>query len=222
MAVSNYEITKQRVQAEFHTHDLAPVLRKFPLRTDDQYVYLTFLSEAFRIDRVSGRVERSRDGFLTCREADFSQTLSIFDLLIDSQPDCRPAGTYCRINSLPGVAKTASAPAEDETFPAQAHRVEDDPEGFRRACGKLGGEPFGIGDISYTIPIFEGLRAVAQFWFADEEFPPQLLILWDSHMLHYVRYETVWYIRGCLLGRIFEEMENARQGGKRNGTDCVL
>ena len=207
MAVSNYEITKRRVQAEFHTHDLAPVLRKFPLRTDEKYVYLTFLSEPFRIDRASGRVERSRDGFVTCREADFSQTLSIFDLLIDSKPDCSPAGTYCRINSLPGVVKTASAPAEDAVFPAQAQRMQDDPAAFRRACEALRGEPFGIGDLSYQIPIFENLCAVVQFWFADEEFPPQLRILWDSHMLQYVRYETVWYIRGCLLDRISEQMQ---------------
>ncbi|MCQ2420530.1 MAG: DUF3786 domain-containing protein [Clostridia bacterium] len=207
MAVSNYEITKHRVEAEFHTHDLAPVLEKFPLSADERYLYLTFVSMPCRIDRVSGKITCSEDGFATCEEAGFNLTLSVFDLLIDSQPACRPAGSYCRVNSLPGVVKTASAPAEDEMFRSHAARIEENPEGFRRACLSLCGEPYGIGDLSFRIPIFEGLCAVVQFWYADEDFPPQLQVLWDSNILQYVRYETVWYIRGYLMERIFEKSE---------------
>lgn len=207
MAVSNYEITKHRVEAEFHTHDLAPVLEKFSLRTDERFLYLTFVSMPSRIDRVSGKITCSEDGFVTCEEADFNLTLSVFDLLIDSKPDCSPAGSYCRVNSLPGVVKTASAPAEDEMFRTHAARIEADPESFRRACLSLRGEPYGIGDISFRIPIFGELSAVLQFWFSDEDFPPQLQVLWDRNMLQYVRYETVWYIRGYLMERIFGKQE---------------
>ena len=207
MALSNYEITKRRVQAEFASHDLAPALEKFSLTADERYLYLRFVSTPCRIERDSGRIFCSDDGFAYCKEAGFELTLSVFDLLFDSRPDCRPAGVYCRINSLPGLVKTASAPAEDAVVPSQAHRVQSDPEAFCRACERLGGSPFGIGDLSYRLPIFEALCAVVQFWFSDADFPPQLQILWDRNILQYVRYETVWYIRGYLMERLFRMQE---------------
>lgn len=205
--VSNYEITKRRVQAEFPAHDIDACVRKFSLVSDARFLYLTFLGRAYRISKADGCVQWSEDGFITCSEAGFNETLSLFDLLLDSAPDCAPAGTFCRTNSLPGLTRTASAPADEDFFSAEATQIEKDPPRFHKACQALGGRPEGIGDISYRVPIFQNLCALVQFWFSDEDFGPQLNVLWDSHMLQFVRYETVWYIHGHLLSRLREEME---------------
>ena len=209
MPLSNYEITKRRVQAEFSAHDIDACVRKFSLAEDERYLYLSFIGRNYRICKADGCVQWSEDRFITCSEAGFNETLSLFDLLLDSAPNCAPAGTYCRTNSLPGLTRTAAAPADEDFFSEAGVRIQEHPEKFRAACRALGGTPEGIGDISYRIPIFGNLCAVAQFWFADDEFGPRLNVLWDSNMLQYVRYETVWYIHGHLLSRLREEMEHS-------------
>ena len=204
MRQNNYEITKRRVQAEFPTRDLRPAVQKFGLKADADDLYLNFCSRDYRIDRKSGVVRWSEDGFLTCTEAGFNEVLTIFDLLFDSAPDCTPDGSYCRVNSLPGLVKTAAAPADDTLISGPVLQIQEDPDAFRRACERLGGKPYGIGDISYRLPVFGPLCAVVQFWFADEDFGPQLQMFWDRNLLQYLRYETVWYLYGHLLHRISE------------------
>ena len=85
-------------------------------------------------------------------------------------------------------------------------RIEKDPEGFRRACESLGGEKTGAGDMGYRLHIFPDLCMELKFYFADEDFPPQLTFLWDKNILQFVRYETVYYIAGCLCRLLKERM----------------
>lgn len=207
MPESNYEKTKRRVQAEFSSHSPDAIVKKFSLQEDAAGIYVPFLGRTYRIHRQTGQTVWSEDGFQTCFPAGFEETLSLFDLLIDSAPDCAPSFSYCKINSLPSLSRTASAPGSDCVCTETAQRIQSAPAAFCAACARLGGRPFGIGDLSYRIPVFRELCAVAEFWFADEEFAPVLQILWDSAVLRYVRYETVWYIQSHLLRRLREEMD---------------
>lgn len=207
MAASNYDKTRLEVQSEFCRHNAVPMAEKFRLQCDEQWLYLTFLSQECRIDRQSGKTELSEDGFRTVREADFNTVMTLFDILIDSAPGCAPAGRYVRLGSLPGMGKTASKPVEDTVIPMKTQKIEENPEAFRKACLALGGEESGIGDISFRIPVFSGLCAVVRFWYADEDFPAQLQILWDEKTLQYIRFETVWYLRACVTSRLFSKMD---------------
>ena len=47
---------------------------------------------------------------------------------------------------------------------------------------------------------------MVQLWHGDEEFPPNLRLLWDENTLRYLRYETTWYAAGLLMQRIRERM----------------
>ena len=70
---------------------------------------------------------------------------------------------------------------------------------LEKNCLRIGGIPFGKGDISFKIPVFKDLCIVVAFWEADEDFPPQLQIKPDTNTLDYMRYETIWYMAGCLV-----------------------
>ena len=209
MELSNYEKTRLRVLAELPQHDLSAAARKFGLPEDEDGVYLTFVGRNYRIGKTDGSIRCSDDGFAASPEAGFDETLAICDLLLDSAPDCAPTGVYCRLGSLPAMTRTASAPTDDGLTDGPAAMIQTDPERFCSACERLGGERFGQGDLSYRVPIFQKLCAQLQFWFRDEEYPPQLNILWDSGISRYVRYETAWYIRSHLLRRLREEMERS-------------
>ena len=60
---SNYDITRDRLERDFLQYDQAAMLRRVPLLHDADYLYLTFLRREYRIDRKTGRVEWSDDGF---------------------------------------------------------------------------------------------------------------------------------------------------------------
>ena len=50
-----------------------------------------------------------------------------------------------------------------------------------------------------------------QLWFGDEEFPPNLRILWDENALLYLRYETMYFAVDALLRR-GHSYRNIREG----------
>jgi hypothetical protein len=49
-----------------------------------------------------------------------------------------------------------------------------------------------------------------QLWFGDDEFPPNVRLLWDENATMYLRYETMYYAKGLLLEKIKEKMEGSR------------
>ena len=64
-----------------------------------------------------------------------------------------------------------------------------------------------MGDIGFEFPVFQDIKVILKFYHADEEFPASLTLLWDANLLQFVFYETVFYIAGCLLSMILEEMK---------------
>ena len=40
-----------------------------------------------------------------------------------------------------------------------------------------------MGDVSYTIPLFDFFPVMLQFWDGDEEFDPVLKLMWDRRTL---------------------------------------
>lgn len=202
---SNYDLTRDRVEGEFLKYDQEAMIKKFHLPYDGEYLYLRFLACGYQIDRETGRVERLDEGAPV--HAGFNETLTIFDVLCGSKPDCRLSGEYVRVNDLDGITKTAYLGGNlfDGSAKAFTHRTE----GLKAACEQLGGKAGAVGDVSYEIPMFDFFPVVLQFWDADDEFDAVLKIMWDRRTLDYMRYETTWYAAGRLLERISELMNQA-------------
>lgn len=202
---SNYDVTRDRVEGEFLKYDQKTMIEKFHLRFDEAYLYLCFLSCDYRVDRKTGRVERlDRDGPV---HAGFNETLTIFDVLCESKPDCRLSGEFVRVNDLDGITKTAYLGGNlfDGSAKAFTHRTEE----LKAACEHLGGTAGKIGDVSYEIPMFDFFPVRLQFWDADDEFEAVLKVMWDRRTLEFMRYETTYYAAGRLLERLRELMEEA-------------
>ena len=88
-----------------------------------------------------------------------------------------------------------------------AEIIQASQEEFCRACEALGGTPGPGGDISYALPVFDGLKVAVQFWEGDDEFPSRVRWLWDENALMYLKYETMWFAFGMLRGKIRREMD---------------
>ena len=198
--MDNYRISRDRAQAYFLNFDQDAVIRAWDLPHDDDYLYPVFLGRGYRIHRKTGSVIRQWDG----REAEFQEVLSIFDLLCHQGDGKFASGRFAPVNSLKGRAKTVGVGTDFHTAPAK--RFEQNMEGFRQACLRLGGEKVDMGDLGFRFPVFADLSVILKFYRSDEDFPASVTLLWDENTLRFVFYETVFYMAGCLLGAIGEEM----------------
>lgn len=200
---SNYDVTRDRVEGEFLKYDQKNMIEKFHLAYAEEYLYVRFLSSDYRISRKTGRVERLDESGPV--HAGFNETLTIFDVLCESKPDCGLSGEFVRVNDLDGITKTAHLGGNlfDGSAKAFTHRVPE----LKAACERLGGTAGRVGDVSYQIPMFDFFPVMLQFWDADEEFDAVLKLMWDRRTLEFMRYETTYYAAGRLMERLEALME---------------
>lgn len=138
------------------------------------------------------------------KECDFSQGLSILDYVCDRKSSAKAMDEFCPVGSLPGVFVGGSGLSMG--FESLAKAIQNDPEAFQKACISLGAEKIPLGDMGYKLHIFPDLCMQIKFYYQDEEFPPQVTFLWDKNILQFVRYETVYYIAGCIVRELKAHM----------------
>jgi hypothetical protein len=207
MSISNYDIMKNQMQAEFLKYDQPKMIDKFSLKHDADYLYLPFVGQEYRIDRQSGLVEAllSEDDKPQIKEAGFEEAMSIYDLLCCSKDSCQLSGEFVSLNRLPGtvhssVPGTAMFREAAEFFDQHLPELPD-------ACEALGGTPEKVGDVAYRLPVFDFLDVQLQFWASDEEFQANLQFLWDRNIQDFIHYETTFYVAGHLIRRLQEQIK---------------
>ena len=203
--VSNYEITKRRVQGEFIKYDQQNMIDKFSLEHDDDFLYIKHLGYLYRINRKSGLVEWLDKAGLWI-EGDFDESLTIYDLLCDSKENCHAVGDYINLISLSAL-QSSSKKLGDGLFDGKDQIFDHKEELLCKICEKLGGTKAGKGDVAYEIPIFDFVKCRIQFWNSDDEFEAQLQVFMDKNILQFIRYETVWYVVTTLMKRLTEGLE---------------
>ena len=85
-------------------------------------------------------------------------------------------------------------------------------EELKAACKIMGGEVkarLAGADVTAQIPAFPFFPVLLQFWEGDDEFAPQIRILWDSQTMKFLNFETTYYLQGDLLDRLAEILQVA-------------
>lgn len=198
----NYAITAARVRQLFAEYDQQALARKVGAKLDGEYFYVDFLSERYRIQRLTGDISRFH-GDAWVEANSFGEVLTLMDLICDSREDRHPTGNWRNMRDFGHGFHQQLLEQRDPW----AERFQEQPEMFAKACEALGGEKYPLGDVAYAIPVFGDLRMLIQLWFGDEEFPAQLRYLWDENALQYLKYETMFYAVPLVLKRIQEQME---------------
>ena len=199
----NYKIQTAQAKKLFLTYDQQELIRRCRLRFDEQYLYATFLNEAYRICRATGDMERLHDGKWVDGNG-FGEVMTILDWVCDSREDRYITGRWI---NLVNHGHYFHRNLQEDSADADAVLFDRQPEAFAAACEALKGERLPGADIGYAIELIDGLRIFVQLWHSDEEFPPRLRFLWDENTHRYLRYETTWYAVGLLRKRIRAEMK---------------
>ncbi len=192
--MNNYEKMLDAARMRFLSYSIEQLRQQPGVADAGDILVIRFLDMEAKICKADGQI------FLDGQRADFRQALTIYDYLCDGKPGARAAGEFCPVGILPGIFVGGSGLGLNGN--ALAEKIHRAPEAFRKACAAIGGREVALGDMGFEIPVFQGLTMMLKFYHADEEFPATMTLLWDRNILHFIRYETVYYLGGCVLGRL--------------------
>ena len=214
---SNYDKMRDWGETAFARCDQEAVIRKFALPCDRDFVYVTFLGRRYRISRSTGRVEWESPHTRQYHHGDYNEVMTILDVLCCSREDCALAGEFVPITSLSGVVQ--SSPLGKGLFSGYASFFEHRLPLLEQACRSLGGRKEALpGDLAFRLDLLEFLPVVVQYWDGDDEFPPELRLLWDRNILTFMHYETTYFAAGHLFQRLREAAEE-ENGAANAGAD---
>lgn len=205
MALSNYELTRNRTRSLFLQYEQEPFIRKFSLESDEDYIYIEFAKRPYRIHRHTGVAEWSEDHFQTAVEADFNESLTIYDVLCYSKEHLSLSGSFCPVNQLPGAISFSSL--GNEFYQSFANSLNGRTDELLKACCLLG-KPMELpGDVAAVLYPFSFLPVTLQYWEGDQEFPASIKFMFDKNTLDYMHFETTFYMVSHLVKRLKELME---------------
>lgn len=189
----NYRIQMQNAQRFFLTYDQEKLIRKFRLKADDDFLYLTMFSSPYRLNRHTGELERFKEDWEDANT--FGEVMTILDILCDSKDNRYLTGKWM---STQMFGKYFHSGLLEPEYDALADAFDKAPGILRKACKALGGYPIAGGDEAYALEVMDGLEIGIFFWHADDEFPAQLRFFWDENAPMYIKYETMHYTLGYL------------------------
>ena len=204
---SNYDLQVDIGRRIFLEYDQNLLIRKFSLRADESWIYLTYLNTPCRICRADGQIdELVGEAWTECRN--FSTVMTIYDLLCYHKGTLAPPlfHQWCTVGTfvVTGVTDTG-------TFTKKAAaRFNGRLAQLKTACTGLGGtmeKRLAGADITCRIPVTHFFPVLLQFWEGDDEFPPKLQLMWDRNANSFLHFETTFYLQGDLLERLLKAME---------------
>ncbi|SFB33656.1 protein of unknown function [Acetitomaculum ruminis DSM 5522] len=204
---SNYDIMAENMRVKFLDYDQEEIVKNYSLKSDEEYIYFTFLLKEYSLSRKDGKIYK-KNGKELVEEREFNALGTIYDVLSTMGDVNLPKGNYVDIKSLNKLQYTSSSHSLGEGFFTKGVKEFDkEPERLKIACEKLKGQPFNKGDVAYEISVFDFMKVIFQFWKSDDEFPAIINFFWDESILHFMNYETVYYASLAVLDRINEEFE---------------
>lgn len=203
--VSNYEIMRNQMRGEFVKYSQEKMIQKFSLRNDEGYIYIEFMLREYRIDRKTGVVEWSENNFSTSVEADYNESMTIYDILCYSKEDCCLSGNYCPVTMLKGTVKSSGVGSN--LFQKSADGFNGKRKELEAVCGIFGEKRNLKGDVAAKLYPFSFLPVIIQYWEADEDFPAYLKFMFDENILDYMHFETVFFMTAHIVKRIEEMMK---------------
>ena len=198
----NYAIAAAQAKKRFLTYDQQELISRCRLRHDEDYFYITFLADTYRICRHSGDIQRREDGDWVDGDS-FGEVMTIFDWLCDSRADRYVCGRWINVVSH---GHSFHTDLQEERADPNAVHFSRHCAAFRAACLALNGREMPSGDLGFSIELVDGLPVYVQLWHGDEEFAPRLRFLWDENYTMYLRYETTWYAVPLLIRQIRRKM----------------
>lgn len=210
---SNYEVVCRQWQEEFSGYDPGRIVRVLHLEADDNYLYLSYFKNPYRLRLKDGVLEKQSDGAWST-ELYFNESMAVYHLLYYTKDMPVVSGKWVPSHTVDGVVSRNPAVADPLLSPFAVEYTGKMAE-LDAACRAAGGVKLETGDVSYEFEAFPCVHLRLVFWDADEDFPAQVQILVDQCVTDFLHYETV----GCVISDLLELLES--KPGKRKKNRCI-
>lgn len=210
---SNYEVVCRQWQEEFSGYDSGRIVRVLHLEADDNYLYLSYFKNPYRLRLKDGVLEKQSDGAWST-ELYFNESMAVYHLLYYTKDMPVVSGKWVPSHTVDGVVSRNPAVADPLLSPFAVEYTGKMAE-LDAACRAAGGVKLETGDVSYEFEAFPCVHLRLVFWDADEDFPAQVQILVDQCVTDFLHYETV----GCVISDLLELLES--KPGKRKKNRCI-
>ncbi len=191
--MNNYEKMQEAARLRFLKYEFDKLCAHAAIRAEEGGLKFRFLGQECYVNRGTGEI------LIQGRKANFVESLTVYDWLCDRKKDAVAANEFCTVNSLPGVL--VSGGTLGLTGNSIAPLIAKNPAGFLEICNSMNGKQATGADLAVVIYPLPDLPMLLKFYQEDEEFPASLSLLWDRNILRFLRYETIYYLAGCLLER---------------------
>lgn len=148
-----------------------------------------FLNEEVRLDIAGRRLLRLESGRWSPSEDPLLELAVV--LYLGGVRDIYPLGREIVAAQDLREGHFFRGPHALPTAPLLA-RFGADPEGFRRAAERLGGEPLAMADVAYRLKPFPRVPLYYLLWAGDEEFAPRMSILFDRSIEECLPADAIW------------------------------
>ena len=203
----NYALAAEQARKLFLDYDQERMIAKLGLPADSGYLYIRFLDLDYRIHRKTGMVEKREGTGPYVDGNSFNEVMTLFDVLCWSKEGARLSGQWVTLSCLGGGVHGGSLASS--MYREEVAEIARREEGLADVLEHMGGVRMPKGEPGYVIPVFSFLPAYVQYWRGDEEFPPQLNLLWDANTTEFLHYETVYYLMNFLLQRLVTLLQRA-------------
>lgn len=195
------EALSQQWWDKFAGYDPSRIAKILDLTADEQYLYLTYFQKPYRLNLISGHLEKQVDEKWEERLF-FNETMAIYHLLWYTVDHPLLSGEWVAGHVLDG-AVSRSGNMSDPLLTPFAKKFEGQIRILDEICSGMGGMKLKKGDLSYEFEAFPQIKLRMIFWDSDEDFPAQVQILVDKRVTDFIHFETV----GCLVSDLFEMIE---------------
>ncbi len=115
--------------------------------------------------------------------------------------EIKAAGEWISEKDFPGGPTFFRGPHEVPTH-LICQRFANDTEAFRRRCLALYGTPLDMGDVAYRFDIVPGISTAVLYWAGDDEFPPEVKLLYDKGISGQLPLDIVFSLAVAICERI--------------------
>lgn len=183
----NYHSVCEVWRQKFLQMDHESLAARFHLKIDADFLYITYFSHPCSICRKTAKITRlDRPD----AEIGFNQEMNFFNMFHYAVEHPLPSGKLVPFRSVKRVYPFEAAYMKTIIRPFEAHFAGKLPA-LRNALTHLNARPIPQGDAGGELEIYPGLRLAITFWDADDEFPAQANMLFDSNITDFMHEENV-------------------------------
>lgn len=183
----NYEAVRQTWRQKFLEMDCGQLAKKFGLKLDGDFLYMTYFTHPYAIDRKTAKITRldKPDALIG-----FNLEMNFFNMFHYAVEHPVPSRNLVPFRNVKRVYPFEKAYVKTIIRPFEAMFAGHVPE-LQRALQALNARPLPQGDAGGAIEVFPGLEIAVLFWDADDEFAAQANMLFDSNITDFMHEENV-------------------------------